>query len=239
MDCYAPAPRAAPQRAASVVSDRRVTLRLVTGKDHYDHVIEAVRRAEVSVWIATANLKDVHVEARVGTRARARGRFESLMDELGELCARGVEVRILHSGAPSGPLSARLARGGRARKVELRRCVRVHMKMIAIDGRLLYLGSANFTGAGLGAKVEGRRNFEAGILTTDDVLLDRMQAELDAIWSGKECGGCRVRAECPRPLDGLGSAPVSGSSRSGSAAPARAAAASPPRGGVRGRRRGT
>lgn len=221
------------------MSERLVPLRLVTGKDHYELVVEAVRRAEVSVWIATANLKDVHVEARVGTRARARGRFESLMEQLGELAARGVEVRILHAGVPSGPLGARLAKGGAARKVELRRCIRVHMKVVAVDGRLLYLGSANFTGAGLGAKAEGRRNFEAGILTTDDVLLDRVQAELDAIWSGRECAACKLRAECPKPLDGARARPVSGSSRSGSAAPGAAAAASRTRGAGRAGRRGT
>ncbi len=55
------------------------------------------------------------------------------------------------------------------------------------DGSLLYLGSANFTGAGLGAKGESRRNFEAGILTDDDGLLDELQAGFQAIWSGAEC----------------------------------------------------
>jgi hypothetical protein len=88
--------------------EREVALRLVWGRDHYDQVVRAVRRATVSVWISTANLKDVHVEAPVGTRARASGRFASLMEELGELAGRGVEVRILHAGVPSRPLRARL-----------------------------------------------------------------------------------------------------------------------------------
>ena len=59
------------------------------------------------------------------------------------------------------------------------------------------------TGAGLGAKGEGRRNFEAGILTDDDVLLDEMQATFDSIWSGRECKSCKLRRECPLPLDQL------------------------------------
>jgi phosphatidylserine/phosphatidylglycerophosphate/cardiolipin synthase-like enzyme len=79
----------------------------------------------------------------------------------------------------------------------------VHLKMIAVDGAMLYLGSANFTGAGLGAKGEHRRNFEAGIVTDDEWLLDEMQGTFDAIWSGKHCGSCRLRAECEQPLDGL------------------------------------
>ena len=86
----------------------------------------------------------------------------------------------------------------------MRACPRVHLKMIAIDGALLYLGSANFTGAGLGAKGDGRRNFEMGILTDDEWLLDEAQARFDRIWRGAECAGCRLRGECPpaRRLDG-------------------------------------
>ncbi len=223
------------------MTERSVPLVLVWGKDHYDRVVRAIREARVSVWIATANLKDVHVEARVGTRERARGRFASLFDELGELAGRGVDVRVLHAGPPSRALTARLGRGTKARGVKLAQCIRNHMKMIAIDGRLLYLGSANFTGAGIGAKGEERRNFEAGILTSDDVLLDRMQGELDAIWEGQRCKTCKLRSECPRPLD-LPRRAVTGergSSRSGTASPQAAAAASPPRGAGPARRRRT
>ena len=83
----------------------------------------------------------------------------------------------------------------------MRRCPRVHLKLIAVDGRALYLGSANFTGAGLGAKGEGRRNFEMGILTDDDAMLDAAQERFERIWTGRECGACKLRAVCPRPLD--------------------------------------
>jgi phosphatidylserine/phosphatidylglycerophosphate/cardiolipin synthase-like enzyme len=177
---------------------RRADVALVLGRDHVDVVVEAVRSARTSVWIATANLKDVHVTARIGTRARAAGRFESLFEELGELRRRGVDVRLLSAGEPSRALRPKV---GVKAGPELRRCPRVHLKMIAIDGATLYLGSANFTGAGLGAKADGRRNFEAGILTSDDVLLDVMQGEFDAIWSGRRCANCKLRKECPAPLD--------------------------------------
>jgi phosphatidylserine/phosphatidylglycerophosphate/cardiolipin synthase-like enzyme len=83
----------------------------------------------------------------------------------------------------------------------MRACPRVHLKMIAIDGALLYLGSANFTGAGLGAKGDGRRNFELGVLTDDEWMLDEAQARFDSIWRGAECASCRLRRECPAPLD--------------------------------------
>lgn len=84
--------------------------------------------------------------------------------------------------------------------------------MIAVDGAMLYLGSANFTGAGLGAKGEHRRNFEAGIVTDDEWLLDEMQATFDVIWTGKHCGTCQLRSECEKPLDELAEASARGPS---------------------------
>ena len=70
-----------------------------------------------------------------------------------------------------------------------------------VDGAFLYLGSANWTGAGLGAKGAGRRNFELGFVTADDQLLDRVQFIYERIWSGGECGACKMRDLCPGPLD--------------------------------------
>jgi len=183
---------------------RRVELKLIRDRAHYvDVVMGAVAKARVSVWIATANVKELRVEAPVGTRARAGGRYISILELMSGLAAQGVELRLLHAGVPSRAFQAELRRSPRLRDggLEMRRCPRVHLKMIAVDGGALYLGSANFTGAGLGAKGENRRNFEAGVLTDDDVLLDEMQGVFDAIWSGRECGACALRSICPAPLD--------------------------------------
>jgi len=189
---------------------RRVELRLVRDKQHYVEVVMgAVARAKVSVWIATANVKGLRVEAPLGTHARARKAYVSVLEVFDGLAARRVELRMLHAGLPSRAFRAdlkahaRLARGALA----MRRCPRVHLKMIAVDGALLYLGSANFTGAGLGAKGDRRRNFEAGVLTDDDLLLDEMQGTFDVIWTGKACRGCALRAVCPAPIDALLAAP--------------------------------
>lgn len=170
---------------------------LVDGAHYEDLVARRVQAAKVSVWISTANLKSMLVEAPVGTRARARGKFVSFYEALGSLVRQGVDVRILHASRPSAPLAREIKHGGPA----LRKCPRVHQKMIAIDGRLLYLGSANLTGAGLGAKGDGRRNFELGIVTDDDAMLDAAQERFDRIWRGAECAGCKLRSACDAPLD--------------------------------------
>jgi phosphatidylserine/phosphatidylglycerophosphate/cardiolipin synthase-like enzyme len=190
-------------RIVSSPSSRSVRARLIVDRDHYVTLIKAIEDAKVSVWISTANVKSMMIEAPIGTVARARGKYLSILDTFDGLAQRRVDLRLLHAGLPSGPFRSELRKHPPLAKGQLaiRQCPRVHLKMIAIDGRLLYLGSANFTGAGLGAKGDGRRNFEMGILTDDDVMLDAAQERFDAIWSGKECKGCKLRRICPAPLD--------------------------------------
>ena len=180
-------------------TSRLARVRLVVDRDHYDTLIALVRNAKNSVWISTANLKEMLVEAPIGTRARARGRFASIAEDLRDLVRRGVDVRMLHASPPSGPMTRSLSRATEVR-ARMKMCPRVHLKMIAVDGASLYLGSANFTGAGLGAKGDGRRNFEMGIMTDDDVMLDQAQARFDAIWRGKECAFCKLYDRCPKPI---------------------------------------
>lgn len=185
---------------------RSISAQLLFDAEHYTElVLKAIAGARVSLWIATANLKEMRIEAPIGTVARAKGRYLSILETLDELVGRGVELRLLHASRPSRPFAAELTRHPRLKRggLGMRMCPRVHMKLVAIDGRLLYLGSANFTGAGLGAKGEGRRNFEIGLMTEDDVILDVAQARFDRIFSGKECAGCKLRGVCPKPIDTL------------------------------------
>lgn len=186
--------------------ERTIRAKLLVDEDHYrDLVVRIVSAAKVSVWISTANLKAMMIEAPVGTRARARGRYLSFFEVLADLAAAGVDVSVLHAGAPSGPLARelqRLAKRAGGSGIAMRACPRVHLKMIAVDGKHLYVGSANLTGAGLGAKGEGRRNFEMGFVTDSAAMLDAAQERFDRIWRGKECGACKLRKECPAPLDG-------------------------------------
>ncbi len=185
---------------------RTIRAKLLVDAEHYDDLVaKAIAGATVSVWISTANLKTMMVEAPIGSRARARGRYVSFFETLADLSKRGVDVCILHASPPSGPLARELARLAKnAAGVKMRRCPRVHLKMIAVDGKLLYLGSANLTGAGLGAKGDGRRNFEMGIVTDDEAMLDAAQGRFDRIWRGRECGSCTMRRQCDAPLDRVG-----------------------------------
>lgn len=180
----------------------------MSGRGHYDRVIAAVRTATTSVWIGTANVKELLVEdsrAKPGRRrSLKRAAYVSILAILDDLASRGVELRLLHAELPSRPFREELAEHPRllAGALALRRCPRVHLKTVIVDGSFLYLGSANWTGAGLGAKGSGRRNFELGIVTDDGPLLDQVQAMYEQIWAGGECAGCKLRDVCPGPLNG-------------------------------------
>ena len=187
---------------------RPVELEVIGGRGHYERVIAAVLAAETSVWIGTANLKELMIEdhrARPG-RARRMGAtgYRSILAAFAELAGRGVELRVLHADRPSGPFTAaRAEHPALADGLALRVCPRVHLKVVVVDGALLYLGSANWTGAGLGARGTGRRNFELGVVTDDGPMLDQVQGLFDHLWRGGECKGCKLRGLCPRPLDGV------------------------------------
>jgi len=174
---------------------RPIEASLLAGSELYREVVlDKLAHARESVLIATANLKDMQVQRG--------GKFASVTALFSELAGRGVELRLLHAELPSRPFRRsfdkrqRLVRGGLALKI----CPRVHFKAVLVDSAWVYLGSANMTGAGLGAKSEGRRNFELGFCTEDFETVDRAKALFEAIWSGAECASCKLRSVCPDPI---------------------------------------
>ena len=79
-------------------------------------------------------------------------------------------------------------------------CPRVHFKMMIFDGKEAYIGSANLTGAGIGMKGDGTRNFEAGILTDDPEIVEQAMNQFDEVWMGKHCKNCKRRDFCSDPI---------------------------------------
>lgn len=172
----------------------------VLNGEHFEHVLgEALGRCRHRLLLATANVKNLHLPVP-GTSRGKRGRARSILRALDELAERHVGIRLLHSTVPSGPFLAELKEHIPATLV-MRRCPRMHAKVVVADGRWMYLGSANLTGAGLGAKGERRRNFEAGIWTDELPLIDPICDMLDAVWTGRHCPRCGRRDHCPVPLE--------------------------------------
>ena len=170
------------------------TAELVIDEAHFQRVVlHGMLKAKISLDIATADFKAMLVpgEAR---------QAPSIVEHLRKLAKSGVEIRLLHAGTPSTAalreLKARLPDN-----LTIRRCPRLHAKTVVVDCRQMYLGSANLTGAGLGAKADGKRNFEMGIWTESPSLIDGVLEQFNALWEGHRCESCRRQNICPVPLE--------------------------------------
>lgn len=170
--------------------------RLVLNEDTCPLVLrELVGEARRLLWIVTADIKDLHL---------ADGpRFVPFLKVLADKLREGVEVRLIHAKEP-GPRFRedfdRFPELVNAPGFERILCPRMHMKCVIADGRRAYIGSANLTGAGMGAKSPHRRNFEAGVLTDDRETIAELMRFLDAFYVGDHCLKCQRRNVCPDPI---------------------------------------
>jgi phosphatidylserine/phosphatidylglycerophosphate/cardiolipin synthase-like enzyme len=160
--------------------------------DHeiYERVILAeIPKSRKFLWLATSDLKDLYIH---------KGRkMVPFLELLSDLAAEGVSIRLLHAKEPGPAFREDFDKyPGLIEGLEQILCPRVHFKTIVVDGRFAYSGSANLTGAGLGAKSAQRRNFESGFLTDDKELIARIMNQFDAVWMGLHCGKCGRKKFC-------------------------------------------
>jgi phosphatidylserine/phosphatidylglycerophosphate/cardiolipin synthase-like enzyme len=156
-------------------------------------IMDWIPGAASFVWIATADIKDLHVESRGG--------YRPFLGVLSDLVEDGVDVRLLHAKEPGPRFREDFDRyPSLVSKLERVLCPRVHLKTVIIDGRSAYLGSANLTGAGMGAKSKDRRNFESGILSDDPSIVTPVMEQFDEIWMGSCCDTCQRRKYCNDPI---------------------------------------
>lgn len=168
---------------------------LVSGSEHFHKIVlEGICKAKIGVDIMTADFKAMLVPDGVTRRAR------SIVEIFRGLARKGVEIRLLHAGVPSSAALQELKRE-LPEGMMIRRCPRLHSKAVIVDSKQMYLGSANLTGAGLGAKGDTRRNFEMGIWTDSNALIDGVMEEFNALWEGRHCSGCGRKDVCPVPLE--------------------------------------
>jgi len=168
---------------------------LLNEKIHQRVFVELLPQTQRFLWIVTADIKDMHV--------RKGSRFVPFLEILSDLVNRGVAVRLIHAKEPGPRFREDFDRYPALAASDLFErvlCPRVHTKAVIMDGTCAFIGSANLTGAGLGAKGPHKRNFEAGILTDDPGHLDELTAWVDRLYLGEHCRACRRRQYCPDPI---------------------------------------
>jgi phosphatidylserine/phosphatidylglycerophosphate/cardiolipin synthase-like enzyme len=165
-------------------------LEFITDRDIYEEVIcRRAGRARKFVWIATSDLKDLYVDKS--------GKMVPFLEVLSDLVKKRVEIRLLHAKEPGAAFRRDFDKyPDLINGMERILCPRVHLKAVVIDGKFAYSGSANLTGAGMGAKSEHKRNFEAGIITDERRIVGKVIEQFDGIWRGTHCRQCKRKKFC-------------------------------------------
>lgn len=165
----------------------------VSNEEHYEKVIERIRTVKKTLWIGTADIKDLYVKNGKKTKP--------LLEVFSDLIKAGVAIRLIHAKEP-GPAFREdfdkypaLIEG-----MERVLCPRVHFKIIVFDLEEAYVGSANLTGAGLGMKGENTRNFEAGVLSSNKKFVESAAKQFDEVWLGSFCKDCKRKDFCSDPI---------------------------------------
>lgn len=158
-------------------------LKYIKDDAHFSEVLSLVTSAKYGVWIGTSDMKDLYFK-----KGRKVVPFLEILDTM---IKRGIEVRLIHAKEPGENFKNDFDKypmlfSGLKRKL----CPRVHFKLIIIDDDLVYIGSANLTGAAMGIKSSTKRNFEAGILTDEFELITAAQEHYLSVWNGDHCSKC-------------------------------------------------
>lgn len=163
---------------------------------HYTNVLSHVKDVRSTLWIGTADIKDLYV--KVGKQKLP------FLGLLARLINKGVDVRLIHAKEPGPAFREDFDKYPILfNRLERVLCPRVHFKMIVFDCKEVYIGSANLTGAGIGMKSENTRNFEAGILTDDPQIVNQAMNQFDSVWNGSMCKKCRRKQYCADPISNL------------------------------------
>ena len=165
----------------------------ISNSAHYKEVLSRILTVKHTLWIGTADIKDVYVEVD--------GEVKPLLGLIAQLIRRGVEVRLIHAKEPGQNFRDDFDKYPVLfDRLERVLCPRVHFKILVFDCKEVYVGSANVTGAGLGMKSLTTRNFEAGILTDDPEIVEQAMNQFDEVWMGKHCKSCRRKDVCLDPI---------------------------------------
>lgn len=151
------------------------TIQYIRDSEHEEVMTKQLIKVKKSLYIATANFKNVHVKG------------ETLVSILNKLVQKGVTVQVI---------CARL-QSSEDTEFELIECPRNHMKLFIFDEQTMYIGSANLTPAALedrSSKKTRTNNHEAGILTTDKAIIKQAIEHFSSARASDDCKTCKIKS---------------------------------------------
>lgn len=196
-----PSKPSAQVKVEEVVSEQKLpsdeTL-FVINANHYQEVIQRICAAKSSIRIMTANFKRFNLKP-TGSQGKGYKDGTPFVKYLMAKAVQGVSVQIICS-MPSLSFSDEwkeyYQQMMEPELFEYKFCERNHAKIVIIDDKYAYIGSANITPAGLGQGIFTPGNFEAGVLTDNPEVVSSVKVFFTSIWEGYRCNKCHRAKIC-------------------------------------------
>lgn len=170
---------------------------IIVNESHYQEVIQRICTAKSSIRIMTANFKRFNLKP-TDKQGKDYKDGTPFVKYLMAKAVQGVSIQIICS-KPSSYFTEEWKEYYRQMNpslFEYKFCERNHAKIVIVDDKLAYVGSANVTPAGLGQGIYTPGNFEAGIMTEDLKVVSSVKALFSKIWNGGYCTGCHRADKC-------------------------------------------
>ena len=170
--------------------------RLIT-ESHYEEVIERICAAKSSIRIMTGDFKRFKLKptAKQGKNYNDGTPF---IKHLIEKAGKGIAVQIICS-RPSKSFKEEydaLYEKIKPKNFRIYFCERNHSKVVIVDNKVAYVGSANVTPAGLAQGIMSPGNFEVGILTENHQFISQLNTLFSKIMNGDYCYNCHLANKC-------------------------------------------
>ena len=171
-------------------------IRLIT-ENFYNEVINRICTSKSSVKIMTADINLIRLEptASQGNKYKDGTPF---VDFLIEKAKKGVSVQII-CAEKSERFQEDVERaycGGASKHFSVCFCARNHAKVVIVDDKIAYVGSANLTRAGLGQPYATPGNFELGFIIETPEIIISLNDFFSRITNHEFCEGCHRRKDC-------------------------------------------
>ena len=165
--------------------------KIILNEKHFEVIRDMIPAAKKELLIATADLKNFTSYYNDDANDRY-----SFTDELITLSQKGVIIKLIYNRMTSNFSDEYQSIIQKENNFQLMQCNRNHQKIVMTDREIVYLGSANYTGAGLGGKSVRKRNFETGILVTEHDLINELADNFNKIFTKGYCADCHFNDDC-------------------------------------------
>lgn len=166
-------------------------------ENHYHEVIERICEARSSIKVMTGDFKRFKLKP-TAIQGKNYNDGTPFIKHLMEKTKQGVSVQIICSRPSKHFMDEyeELYEKLKPKGFKICFCIRNHAKVVIVDDKIAYIGSANITPAGLGQGVLSPGNFEAGIITENSEVITSLNAQFSRIMNGDFCNGCHRADNC-------------------------------------------